>query len=138
MPHTCRAVSANRYEVVYDGNGGSGYMVPSIHMYHDATVYEGREVTPQTTLSLCGFWRTGYRFAGWNTQPDGTGQEFADGERICDLSDQEGGRWCCMPSGTGQNRYFVLIPPGAVIRITEELPLYRGTMAAPAFWMIGC
>ena len=92
MPHTCRAVSANRYEVVYDGNGGSGYMVPSIHMYHDATVYEGREVTPQTTLSLCGFWRTGYRFAGWNTQPDGTGQEFADGERICDLSDQEGGQ----------------------------------------------
>lgn len=92
MPHICQAVSANRYEVIYDSNGGSGYMVPSIHMYHDIAVYEGREVTPQTTLSLCSFQRMGYRFAGWNTQPDGTGQSFADGERIRDLSDQEGGQ----------------------------------------------
>ncbi len=92
MPHICQAVSANRYEVVYDANEGSGYMVPSIHMYHDATVYEGREIMPQTTLSLCSLWRTGYQFKGWNTKPDGTGQGFEDGERICDLSDQEGGQ----------------------------------------------
>lgn len=88
--HFCRAISANRYEIVYDSNGGGGYMVPSAHMYNDTALYEGREVTPQTTLSLCGFWRIGYRFDSWNTQPDGTGQRFEDGERIRNLSDREG------------------------------------------------
>ncbi len=92
MPHICQAVSANRYEVVYDSNGGSGYMVSSAHMYDDAALYEGREVTPQTTLSLCGFWRAGYRFDGWNTRPDGTGRRFEEGERIRNLSDHEGGQ----------------------------------------------
>lgn len=91
-PHICKAVSANRYEVIYDGNGGSGYMLPSVHMYHNAEMYEGRKVTPQTNLTLCGFQRTGYRFNGWNTRPDGTGQHYDDGERIYDLSDQEGGQ----------------------------------------------
>lgn len=90
--HLCTAVSANRYEIVYDGNGGNGYMVPSVHMYNDATLYEGREVTPQTALSLCGFWRTGYRFDGWNTHADGTGQRFEEGESVRNLSDQEGGQ----------------------------------------------
>ncbi|MDE5746067.1 MAG: InlB B-repeat-containing protein, partial [Acetatifactor sp.] len=89
-PHICQAVSANRYVIVYDSNGGGGYMVPSTHMYNDTALYEGREVTPQTTLSLCGFWRVGYRFDSWNTRPDGTGQRFEDGERIYNLSDKEG------------------------------------------------
>lgn len=89
-PHTCQAVSANRYYVAYEANGGSGYMASSVHMYNDAAVYEGREITPQTTLSLCSFRRTGYRFAGWNTRPDGSGQSFADGARIHNLSEQEG------------------------------------------------
>lgn len=67
-------------------------MLSSVHMYHNAEMYEGRKVTPQTNLTLCGFQRTGYRFAGWNTCPDGTGQHYDDGERIYDLSDQEGGQ----------------------------------------------
>ncbi len=91
-PHICTAVSANRYEVVYESNGGKGCMVPSIHMYDDTPLYEGREVTPQTTLSLCGFRRTGYRFDGWNTRADGTGQRYGDGERIRNLSDREDGQ----------------------------------------------
>lgn len=88
-PHVCQAVSANQYYIAYDSNGGGGYMAPSAHMYNDSRVYEGREVTPQTTLSLCSFQRIGYRFSGWNTRPDGTGQSFGDGERIYNLSDRD-------------------------------------------------
>lgn len=91
-PHICRAVSANRYRIVYEANGGSGDMVSSIHMYNNATVYEGREVSPQTSLSLCTFKRIGYCFAGWNSKPDGSGQSFCDGEEIRNLSDQEDGQ----------------------------------------------
>lgn len=90
-PHMCQTVSANQYYIVYDPNGGGGYMVPSVHMYNDAVVYEGREVTPQTTLSLCSLQRMGYSFSGWNTKPDGTGQSFGDGERIYNLSNQNCG-----------------------------------------------
>lgn len=89
--HTCQAVSANRYHIVYEANGGNGYMAPSAHMYNDATSYEGREVTPQTRLTLCSFYRMGYRFSGWNTRQDGTGDWYGDGAEIHNLSDQEGG-----------------------------------------------
>lgn len=126
MPHSCKAVSANRYEVVYDSNGGSGYMIPSMHMYHNAEMYEGRRVTPQTNLTLCGFERVGYRFAGWNTRSDGTGHSYGDGERIYDLSDQEGGQvvlyaqWvrtrsalCIDPAGGSyENRRGITVRPG--------------------------
>ncbi len=111
-PHICKAISANRYAVVYDGNGGSGYMVPSTHMYNDATLYEGREVTPQTTLSLCGFWRMGYRFDGWNTQADGTGQSFGDGERIANLSAEEGGQVVLYAQWTRARSVLYIDPAG--------------------------
>lgn len=90
LPHTCQAISANRYQVVYEACGGSGYMAPSSHMYDNATLYEGREVTPQTRLTLCGFHRTGYNFSGWNTRRDGTGDWYEDGAEIHNLSDREG------------------------------------------------
>lgn len=126
MPHTCRAVSANRYEVVYDRNGGSGYMLPSMHMYHDIPVYEGREVTPQTTLSLCGFQRRGYRFSGWNTRPDGTGQGYADGERIRDLSDQEGGRVVLYAQWTRTESVLCVDPAGGSYKNNREITVLPG------------
>ncbi len=110
MPHTCQAVSANRYTVVYEANGGSGYMAPSVHMYNDAPVYEGREITPQTTLSLCSYGRIGYVFAGWNTRPDGSGQSYGDGAVIRNLSDQEGDR-VLLYAQWRRNRSVLLIDP---------------------------
>lgn len=111
LPHTCQAISANRYTVVYEANGGSGYMAPSVHMYNDTPVYEGREITPQTTLSLCSFGRIGYRFAGWNTQPDGSGQSFEDGALICNLSQQEGDR-VSLYAQWRRSRSLLRIDPG--------------------------
>lgn len=91
-PHTCQEISANRYRVVYEACGGGGYMAPSSHMYNNASSYEGREVTPQTRLTLCSFRRDGYSFSGWNTRQDGTGDWYEDGAEILNLSDQEDGQ----------------------------------------------
>lgn len=87
--HTCREISANRYRVIYDANGGGdvcgGYMPPSFHMYGNATKYEGREVTPQTHLNLNAYTRIGWEFSGWNTESDGSGVYYADGAEIWNL-----------------------------------------------------
>lgn len=90
-PHMCSAISWNRYKVRYDVNtqeryGGS--MPDSIHMYNDATEYEGEEVTPLQYLTLNAYSRTGYEFAGWNTMPDGSGHSYEDGARIYNLTDE--------------------------------------------------
>lgn len=53
-------------------------MDDSIHMYNDAIVYEGKTVTPVTHLTENNYSRTGYLFAGWNTEPDGSGTAYAD------------------------------------------------------------
>ncbi|MCI2092294.1 MAG: InlB B-repeat-containing protein [Candidatus Methanomethylophilus sp.] len=37
------------------------------------------------SLTLSGFSRTGYTFAGWNTAADGSGASYADGAEISDL-----------------------------------------------------
>lgn len=92
VPHICKDISANRYYVNYSANQGNGYMPQSVHMYDNATTYEGKEVTPQTTLNLNTYTRTGYTFAGWNTKADGSGEAYEDGATIYNLSAQEGGR----------------------------------------------
>lgn len=96
IQHYCKDISSNRYRVVYDANHTGtdfadngvldGFMSPSIHMYNNATEYEGRTVTPVTRLTLNAYRRTGYRFAGWNTEPDGSGTFYEDGARILNLT----------------------------------------------------
>lgn len=96
LQHYCKAISSNRYRVVYDANHTGenfadngvldGFMSPSIHMYNNDNQYEGQTVTPVTCLTLNAYRRTGYRFVGWNTEPDGSGTFFADGEKIRNLT----------------------------------------------------
>ena len=83
--HTCRGISSNRYYVRYHANFGKGSMKSSNHMVNNATEYEGREVTPQTTLNINTYIREGYEFVGWNTQKDGNGKGYEDGATIYNL-----------------------------------------------------
>ncbi len=89
--HFCKAVSYNQYRVRYHANcyGYVGYMRDSIHMYQNAELYEGRAVTPATHLSPNCYARQGYVFQGWNTEPDGTGTGYADGEEVRNLTDRD-------------------------------------------------
>ena len=98
QPHVCKQVSANRYVVKYDGNGAaplpsgdyadvSGRMLNSLHMYNNATEFEGMEVNPVTHLTKCSYTRKSYDFVGWNTEPDGSGIAFSDGQEIFNLTE---------------------------------------------------
>lgn len=89
--HVCRGISKNQYSVRYHANFGKGYMPKSVHMYDNATTYEGREVTPQKTLTLNSYTRKGYEFIGWNTQIDGSGVHYEDGAEIYNLTAEEQG-----------------------------------------------
>lgn len=89
--HWCKEISWNRYQVRYESNSADwvgGYMENSIHMYNNATVFEGREVTPIERLSKNTYTRIGYEFVGWNTEPDGSGRSFADQEKIRNLTEE--------------------------------------------------
>ena len=89
--HWCKAISWNRYQVRYESNSTDwvgGYMENSFHMYNNATVFEGREVTPIERLSKNTYTRIGYEFVGWNTEPDGSGRSFEDQERIVNLTEE--------------------------------------------------
>lgn len=92
--HTCKAVSWNRYKVVYDANTSdaySGYMAASTHIYNNAGEYEGTPVIPVMFLSRNTYVRENYEFVEWNTRPDGSGISYADGAKILNLTAEEGG-----------------------------------------------
>lgn len=64
------------YKVLYDGNGETGGSGPI-----DGEEYEAGEAA--TVLSNDGgFVKLGHSFAGWNTEPDGTGTAYAAGETL--------------------------------------------------------
>ena len=71
---------ANAYKVAFDANKGTGTMVDETFAYD----------RPQT-LTANGFKRDGYTFTGWNTKPDGSGDGYADGQEVLNLTAKDGG-----------------------------------------------
>jgi len=64
-----------KYTVAYNKNGGSGTMSNSSHTYGEA-----KALTANT------FTRSNYIFTGWNTQSNGRGTSYADGESVSNLT----------------------------------------------------
>ncbi len=60
-----------KYTVAFDANGGTGKMDPIVG-----------ESGSKVTLTANGFLRSGYTFAGWNTQEKGTGVSYKDKDTI--------------------------------------------------------
>ncbi|MCR4647792.1 MAG: DUF4214 domain-containing protein [Lachnospiraceae bacterium] len=61
----------SKYSVSFDANGGSGTMTAQSIKYNTSTA-----------LNKNAFSRQGYKFNGWNTQADGKGTSYADGEKV--------------------------------------------------------
>lgn len=86
-PSFTTSVTANRtftavlngpvtYTVAYKGNGATkGSTMSSKHI-----------CGVDQNLTLNGFSRVGYTFAGWNTAADGTGTSYTDGQSVLDLT----------------------------------------------------
>lgn len=72
--------NANHYQVAFDPNGGSGEMQAQSMVYDESQ-----------KLSSCGFTREGYSFTGWNTEPDGSGTSYADGQKAMNLTSEANG-----------------------------------------------
>ena len=72
---------ANSYTIQFDGNTADGGDTPDQGMTYDQA----------TDLTANGYTKTGYTFTGWNTQPDGGGTTYADGETVSNLTPEEGG-----------------------------------------------
>jgi len=66
------------YTVAYDANGGAGEMEASSFTYGVSQTLKANE-----------FARTGYTFAGWNTQPDGSGEGYSNGQSVINLTEIE-------------------------------------------------
>ncbi|MBR6665277.1 MAG: InlB B-repeat-containing protein [Lachnospiraceae bacterium] len=142
VSHTCKAVSPNMYYVRYHANFGTGYMEKSAHMVNNATEYEGRDITPQTTLNLNTYTRVGYEFTGWNTKKDGSGTAYEDGARIFNLSMEENASVVLYAQWKKRESVLEIDPNGGyyegsttVKRITgeyqSEITLGEGTLTPP-------
>lgn len=68
------------YKVHFDANGGTGTM-------EDEAFYCGQS----KALNNNKYKRTGYTFAGWNTEQDGTGQSYAAKESVSFPNQADGG-----------------------------------------------
>lgn len=126
MAHSCNAISLNRYKVHYDANTigpYGGYMEDSIHMYDNATEYEGCPVTPLKQLTGNTYTRTGYEFAGWNTMPDGSGEHFADRAKVQNLTEEN-----YEPGGQKGivTLYAIWRPSACTLQIDPNGGAYRG------------
>ena len=64
------------YTVSFNSNTGTGMMAEQVISYNVGTA-----------LTTNSFTKDGYVFAGWNTEPDGTGTAYADGESVTNLED---------------------------------------------------
>ncbi len=79
------------YILVYDGNGtlGNNNKYTDIkNSMRKRTLYYGNSFV----LDAAKFTRTGYTFAGWNTQPDGKGTMFKDRDTVKNLTTEKGSK----------------------------------------------
>ena len=81
---------ANNYTIKYDGNTADGGGTPEQTMTYDTAAH----------LTANGYTKTGYSFTGWNTQQDGGGTTYIDGQNVINLTATEGeevsmyAQWC--------------------------------------------
>ena len=65
----------NKYTIKYNANGGSGSVADQSATYDQ-----------NVTLSSSAFSRTGYKFNGYNTKADGTGDNYSAGQSVKNLT----------------------------------------------------
>ena len=72
--------TAGSYKVIFDANGGMGSMPAQDFVYGTAQ-----------TLTANAFSKTGFVFAGWNTQSDASGVNYTDKASVFNLTAESGG-----------------------------------------------
>lgn len=70
---------ANSYQIVFNANSGEGFMGEQTLTYDTASNLHGNLFVKQ-----------GYRFTGWNTEPDGSGKTYHNKQAILNLAAEDG------------------------------------------------
>ena len=73
------SISKPTYTVVFNSNGGTGSMAN-----------QAFKIGISQNLNTNTFTRTDYSFDEWNTEPDGSGNSYTDGENVNNLANQNG------------------------------------------------
>ena len=73
--------TAHHYSVRFEPNGGTGSMKPMTN----------KACGTAFALTANAFKRTGYTFAGWNTEPDGSGDSYANKAKQANFITEDGG-----------------------------------------------
>ena len=71
---------ANKYSIQFEGNTADGGSMADQAMTYDASA----------SLERNSYTKTGYTYKGWNTQPDGSGTAYTDGEEVSNLTTADG------------------------------------------------
>ena len=66
--------NANTYRIVFDSNGGTGSMDVQMLTYDN-----------KANLLSNSYSRSGYTFSSWNTEIDGSGKSYSNGEQVLNL-----------------------------------------------------
>ena len=74
---------ARQYEVIFDANRGTGTGTGTMP---NQTMYENKDAQLRENT----FTNTGFNFAGWNTEPDGTGTNYINKQEVFNLTDVDG------------------------------------------------
>lgn len=85
----------NTYTVKFNANTGSGSMNNMTFTY---------DVSKNLTANA--FSKTGYTFSGWNTQDNGKGKSYSDGQSVSNLTTENGGTVTLYAQWTA-NTYYV-------------------------------
>lgn len=88
-----------KYKVKFDANTGTGTMNDMDFVYGTA-----QNLTTNT------FTKTNYAFVGWNTEPDGSGTSYSDGQEVNNLTTLDGAEITLYAQWVAPNIYFQ-VPP---------------------------
>lgn len=72
--------SANSYTIALNANTGTGAAMQSVSATYDVSA----------SLPACTYTKTGSMFVGWNTAADGSGDSYADGATVINLTAEDG------------------------------------------------
>lgn len=113
----------NTYSIAYNANGGTGTTATSSHTYDSAKA-----------LTSNGFSRTGYTFAGWNTQANGSGTAYTNGQSVKNLTASNGATVTLYAQWKVNNYTLTFNPNGGSVSPTSKSVAYGsqyGTLPTP-------
>ena len=117
---------ANTYEVRFDGNCGTGDMLPQTIGRSDAT-----------QLNTNAYTRTGYSFAGWNTNINGSGISYSNGQQVTNLPGDSASSIILYAQWTESARYNLngtvkdsngLLQSGATVKLMQGSTIVTQTV----------